>query len=157
MEITLLPIEFNLIQIIANLRGIANRSGGVTNKRVSTNQYQDVEFDGLIGEYAFCKLHNIFLDVIPNVRAGSYDCLYNGWRVDIKATRYHTGQLIGHKDRNEDVDVFVLAIIDNNTVRFPGYALAEELYDVENITTLGKYPQLVFALPQSKLRKFKKQ
>lgn len=155
MEITLLEIEFNLIRIIANLRGIAGRASGVKNKRVSTNHYQDVEYDGLIGEYAFCKINNLFLDIIPMTRKGSYDCLFNGKRIDIKATRYKTGKLIGHQDRNEDVDVFVLAIIDNSTVRFPGYALAEELYETDNLTTLGEYKTPIYAMDQSKLRLFK--
>lgn len=154
MEITLLEIEFNVIQIVANLRGIAGRASGTKNKRVSTNHYQDVEFDGLIGEYAFCKINNLYMDIVPMTRAGSYDCLYNGKRIDIKATRYKTGMLIGNQDRNWDVDIFILAIIDKQTVRFPGFAYAEELYEIENLTTLGEYKTPVYAMPQDKLRKF---
>lgn len=155
MEIKLLPEELNIIQIIANLRGLVNRSNKTTNQKVSENPVQDVEYDGLIGEYAFCKLNNLYLDIVPTSRSGSYDCLFEDYRLDIKATRYKNGVLLGNTKRNPDVDVYVLAIIDDDVVRFPGYALGDELYKEENLTTLGKYDRPVYALDQSRLHKFK--
>ena len=157
MEITLIEAEMNVLRIIANLRGLVARANNITNQRVSENHTQDVEFDGLIGEYAFCKIHNLFLDIVPQPRSGSYDCKFYDQAVDIKATRYKNGVLLGHSKRNPDVDVYVLCIIDGYNVRFPGYALADDLYVDANLTTLGKYDTPVYALDQSKLRKWKNQ
>lgn len=155
MQITLTEQELKTINILSNLRGLVARGANVTNLRVSEEKHQDVDFDGLIGEYAFCKIHNLFLDIVPTPRSGSYDCLFHDQRLDIKSTRYKNGVLLGHTERNPDIDVYVLAIIEGALVRFPGYALAEELYTERNLTTLGRYDKPVYALDQSRLRKFK--
>lgn len=157
MQTQLSDAELNVLRIIANLRGLVARANNLTNLKVSDNQNQDVEFDGLIGEYAFCKMNNLFLDIVPQPRSGSYDCLFHGQRLDIKSTRYKNGVLLGNSNRNPDVDVYVLCIIDGMNVHFPGYALSDELYNEENLTTLGKYDTPVYALDQSKLHKFKTQ
>jgi hypothetical protein len=155
MQTQLSEAELNVLRIIANLRGLVARANNIANLKVSENQNQDVEFDGLIGEYAFCKLHNLFLDIVPQPRSGSYDCLFHDQRLDIKSTRYKNGVLLGSTNRNADIDVYVLCIIDGLNVSFPGYAMAEELYAEENLTTLGRYDNPVYALDQSKLHKFK--
>ena len=54
---------------------------------------------------------------------------------------------------NVDVDVYVLAIIDGNTVNFPGYATKKELINPDNVTDLGFGKG--YALKQNELRSWK--
>lgn len=153
MEILLTETELLTINLLANLRGLGSRIAGVTNMKVSDRENWQVELDGIIGEYAFCKLNNIFLEVSAEPRKGSYDCLYKGFRIDIKTTRVLNGRLLGDKRRNPDIDVYVLAIIDGLTVRFPGYMTSDKLYEESNLIDLGKGN--VYAIQQQQLFKWK--
>ena len=151
--------EMLTINMFANLRAIGSRAWGVKDGKFADKSGSEIDFDGLLGEYAFCRQFNLFYDMMPVPRAGSYDCMYNDKRIDIKSTRYSTGVLIGKEHRNPDVDIFVLAILDlkkhGADVYFPGYALADELYKEKNLTFLkpdDKSP--VYALSQSELIKF---
>ena len=141
MEVILNDKELSVINIISSLRSIVSRHSGIINHKYSNKHTgADIDFDGLVGEYAFCKANNIFLDLTVSVREGSYDCLANGKRVDIKSTRLVDGSLIGKLNRNPDVDVFVLAIIKPQKtqweVLFPGWLTADQLYSPDNLVDL---------------------
>ena len=127
----------NIIRILGELRSSMSRSHGVKNNKVSELADHEIDIDGVMAEFAFCKHHNIFFDPTINPRSSSYDCFYKGKRIDIKSTRRQNGRLIKHIKHNSDVDVFVLAIIKENTVTFPGYCTAKFLYQPENIKKIG--------------------
>jgi len=127
----------NIIRILGELRSSMSRSHGVKNNKVSELADHEIDIDGVMAEFAFCKHHNIFFDPTINPRSSTYDCFYKGKRIDIKSTRRQNGRLIKHIKHNSDVDVFVLAIIKENTVTFPGYCTAKFLYQPENIKKIG--------------------
>lgn len=156
--VTVSETEMLTINMFSGLRSIGARLAGVTDGKFANKTGVDVDFEGMLGEYAFCKHFNLFFDMMPTPRAGSYDCMYNGKRIDIKSTRYDTGVLIGKMQRNPDVDVFILAVLDFKKsgleVRFPGYAMADELYDEKNLTFLKESDvSPVYALSQHELHK----
>lgn len=109
---------------------------------------------GVVGEYAFCKLHNIFFDCAVSPRSGSYDCMYKGARIDIKTTTLPHGQLIAVNKINPDIDVFVLAIVEGNKVSFPGFKSAKMFYRKENLKVLGSASRESYVVPQSELQEW---
>jgi len=136
-SVTLTQEEMNIVRILGELRSSMSRSHGVKNNKVSNLADHEIDIDGVMSELAFCKHHNIYFDPTINPRSSTYDCLYKGKRIDIKSTRHQNGRLIKHIKHNPDVDVFVLAIIKDNTVTFPGYCTANNLYKPENIKKIG--------------------
>lgn len=148
--IQLTEAEMATVQILSNIRTIVARLNNVRDAKMANANGVDIDFDGLIGEYAFCKKYNLFLDITASPRSGTYDCLYNGKRVDIKTTRHKNGRLLCTMKKNDDVDVYVLAIIDGYNVYFPGWAYKDELRKDENIIDLG-YGQ-GYAISQDRLR-----
>ena len=76
-----------------------------------------------------------------------------GKRYDVKATTYKHGRLLSTLKINNDVDIYVLAIVDHNQVDFVGFATATELRQDENLTDLGHGQN--YSLPQDKLRAFR--
>lgn len=78
-----------------------------------------------------------------------------GGKIDVKTTRHRNGRLLSTLKKNDDVDIYVLAIIDKNHVIFPGYALKEELFREENKIELGH--GIGYGMTQDMLRKWKKE
>ena len=156
MKTKLNEVEMMTINMLANLRGIGARIKGVRDAKVSDKNNSEIDFEGLLGEYAFCKMFNLFFEISPMPRSGSYDCIWNGRRIDLKTTTYLDGSLLGNVKRNEDVDVYVLCTIDIQRhgveVCFPGWLYSEELYDSANLTTLRGSP--VYLVKQDKLNAF---
>jgi hypothetical protein len=72
--------------------------------------------------------------------------------VDVKSTRYQSGRLLATLKDNPDVDIYVLAIVEDNRVCFPGYARKSRLCSEENKVNLGR--GVGYALEQSKLSPF---
>lgn len=155
MKITLSEIEVSTISILSSMRTLVARCNNVKDAKMSKLNGIDIDFDGLLAEYAFCKKFNLFLDIVPSPRSGSYDCIYKGKRVDIKSTRHKNGRLITTTKKNEDVDVYVLAIIDNYDVEFIGWCYTAELYNEKNIKDLGYGNG--YCLERDQLRTWKKE
>ena len=150
--ITLSDAEIATIKLIGNLRSVVNRCGNINDPRV-TGDALDIDEQGMIAEYAFCKYWNVFLDTTPTVRSGGYDCILGGKRFDIKSTHYKNGKLLKTLKDNNDVDCYALAIVDGNTVTFPGFAFHIELCQEKNIEDLGHGP--CYAMEQKDLRRWK--
>lgn len=153
MVVELTETEILTLNIIGSLRGIGARAGNIKNLKGSSKDGHVIELEGLVGEYAFCKWKNIFYDIDPSPRSGSFDCTLDGYRMDIKTTRYRTGKLVGGIHKNPDIDIYVLAIYDGLKVWFPGFAFSEELYHPDNLVDLGTGN--VYAMTQDRLTRFK--
>ena len=154
-EVQLTAIEIAVCRSLGNMRTIAARSHAVGDKQMGKQSAVEIDEDGVIGEYAFCKAKNIFFDPSASPRSGSYDCVLMGKRIDIKTTRYEKGRLAVTTKRNPNVDIFVLAIfrVSDNTVIFPGFALADVLYQAENLKDLGHGESYV--MEQDQLNRWK--
>lgn len=137
------------------MRSLTARASNVKDAKVGDLSNIQIDEDGMIGEYAFCKKMNIFPDLIPGPRSGSYDCVFMGKRVDVKSTRRENGRLLSTTKNNDDVDVYVLAIILGNKVRFPGFALKKDLVREQNLTELGH--GIGYAMNQNELKLWKEE
>jgi hypothetical protein len=151
--VTLSDAEYLTVRTLGGMRSLVGRAAGVVDRKVTDISGVSIDEDGMMAEYAFCKHHNIFPDIVPGPRSGSCDCVYKGKRIDIKSTRYKNGRLLATLKDNPDVDLYVLGIIDGNTVTFPGYATKAQLCREENKVDLGR--GVGYALDQDQLTPFR--
>lgn len=149
------PIEDDM-RVLADLMGgfrrLVNNSYGVKDLKIGKQNHVDSDQDGVLAEFIFAKWQNVFPDISIGPRAGSYDMIVKGKKIDIKSTRHIKGKLLSSMHVNPDIDIYVLAIIENDWVSFPGYAYKNELIKQSNIIDLG-YGD-VYGMEQSMLRKF---
>jgi hypothetical protein len=115
MKITLSPRELAMCDMIASMRywqGCGTDSTIIDKRKASRL--------GFTSEYAFSKQFNLHLDIISNLEKDSFDFISkDGATIDIKSTDRKDGNLVVPKLMH---DVYVLAIVDGNTVDLVGYA-----------------------------------
>lgn len=146
--------EMAVVQMLAAMRHGMNRGQSVVNSRVGPQSDYQTDLDGLIAEFAFCRWKNVWPDMSIAPRSGGADCVVDGKTIDVKATRRAEGRLLAVTTKNvQQADIYVLAIVRDNSVTFAGWAFANELIKPENIINLGHGP--TYALDQSRLRVFK--
>lgn len=152
--ITLDAGEMAVANVLAAMRQGINRGSGVNNAKVGPQSDFLTDLDGLVAEIAFCKFKNVCLDMTVQPRSKGADCIVDGRRIDIKATRRSNGRLLAVPSKTtQDTDIFVLAIVDNNVVTFAGWAWAKDLLNDVNLIDLGHGP--TYALDQDNLKPFK--
>lgn len=152
MKIHLNEIEQRLVKYIAKSRFEVNRNNNVTNSRKGGQSDYLTDLDGFGGEFAFCKLFNIYPDLevkVTSQETDQGDCLLNNFKIDVKTTKYKTGKLICALWKNRAVDYYALMVGEFPQYEFKGFAKANDVKKEENIVDLGHGK--VFALPQSKL------
>jgi hypothetical protein len=152
MKIILTDAECLMLKTLGGMRSLVARSAGVKDAKMGDQNGLEADIDGLMGEYAFCKWKNIFPDLVPAPRSGSCDCVFKNQRIDIKTTRYKTGRLLATLKNNQDIDIYVLAILEENIVNFVGWAKKEDLCQQKNIKNLGHGDG--YSLDQNELRSF---
>lgn len=146
--------EMVVVHLLASMRHAMNRSHSVNNSKIGPQSDHQTDLDGLLAEFAFCKWKNLWPDMSISPRSGGADCVVNGRTVDIKSTRRIDGRLLAVTSKNvKHSDIYVLAIIQDNKVTFPGWAFSDELLDESNLIDLGHGP--TYAMSQSRLRPFK--
>jgi len=153
MIVQLREDELSVCQILGRMRSLIARSSNVKDVKVGKQNGMEADVMGMIAEYAFAKQFNTFPDLGLTPRSGSYDGIYGEYRYDIKATSYKSGRLLSTLKINPDVDIYILGIVDFDSVNFVGYALKSELIKEENIKDLGSGKG--YSLDQSQLRAFK--
>jgi hypothetical protein len=136
------------------MRTLVARNNYVNDRKMGNQSGHQIDEDGVIGEFAFCRHFNVFFDLGVSPRSGSFDCILKGKRVDIKTTRYKTGKLLATTKVNPDVDIYVLAILDGYDITFAGWIEKEELISDKNLKDLGR--GLGYSLEQSELKSFYK-
>lgn len=140
MTITLNKQELRLAKFIANQRAEFNKHSGVKEAKVGKQDSSVIEFEGMCGEIAFCKLFNIYPDLRVEVVTqlnDDGDCTYKGKRVDVKTTSYKNGKLLTAPWKKDNVDLYALMIGESPTYEFKGFAHASELKSKDKLQFLG--------------------
>lgn len=137
MKIAITPHERIMLEIIAEKRHSMNRDNNVVDAKVSNLDSLQINIDGIMAEYAVCKRYNVLFDISTQPRSGSYDCIIKRNRIDVKSTRHPKGRLIKTLKSNVDVDIYVLAIVNDHEVELVGWMWSKEFVKPENITDLG--------------------
>ncbi len=152
MKISITPHEREMLTLIARKRHSMNAAAKVTEAKVSNLDGEEITIDGIMGEYAVCKRYNVLFDISTLPRSGSYDCVINGKRIDVKSTRYPNGRLIKTLKPNPDVDLYILAINYTDEVDLIGWMWAKDFVVPEHITDLGYVD--IYCVERKKLNPF---
>ena len=138
MIVQLDDLEADLCDYIGKLMSSIARSNNVHDAKVGSHDGVKADIQGFKAEYAFAKANNLFPDFGLSPRSGSADGVTrDNNRYDIKSTRYKNGNLLSTLKVNHDVDIYILAYVNNNTVEFVGWASKDDLIRRENIKNLG--------------------
>jgi len=138
MKIELNMREVGLCEFVGKQRSIIARSNGVVDAQVGAHDGVKADIQGFKAEYAFAKHANLFPDFGLSPRSGSYDGItHQGSRYDIKSTHHKNGNLLSTLKVNPDIDIYVLAVVQDNIVDLIGWAKKEDLIKPENILDLG--------------------
>ena len=154
MIVTLQPDEIQICQMIGRMRSLIARGNGVRDAKMGDQDGSEADVMGFMAEYGFAKKMNCFPDLGLTPRSGSADGkMKSGKRYDVKSSDHRKARLLSTKKVNPDVDIYVLCVVNGNTLDFKGWASKEDLIKEENEIDLGHGPG--YALDQDKLRKFK--
>ena len=138
MKINLDKHELELCEYIGKKRSAIARSNNVFDAKIGDQNGVEADIQGFKAEYAFAKCINVFPDFGLSPRSGSYDGItHKQARYDIKSTKYKTGNLLTTLKVNPDVDIYILAYVNDNLVCFIGWAHKMKLIKNENIKDLG--------------------
>jgi len=153
MQLTLNPDEIQICQLIGRMRSLIARSNGVKDAKIGNQDGADADVIGMMAEYGFAKLMNVFPDLGLSPRSGSADgVMPSGNRYDIKASKHPHARLLSTLKANPDVDVYVLCVVDAPSLDYVGWAWKQDLIKAENIVNLGHGEG--YALDQDKLKQF---
>lgn len=135
-----------VIYTTAALRSAVSAAAGAQCPKLLPDQ-TTADVIGFAAEYAWAKEHNTFPDMTFISRKKGFDNLTYNKRIDIKASDKLKARLVnGLAQKNPDVDILVLAIVQIPTVRFVGWCYVEEIRRPEHLMDFG-YGQ-VYALEQ---------
>jgi len=138
------PSESAIALTLAVMRNTTARVNNVADKQM-----------GKQDPMAFGKQFNLYPDLSVYPRKGGADLItHQGLKIDIKATRYKSGRLLIHIDKDvQEVDIYVLGVVDGDSVDFVGYIKSKEAIQPQNLKDLGHGSGYV--IEQSNLKKFK--
>jgi hypothetical protein len=143
--------EQRIARWLAQSRYQANRRAGIENRRIGPQSDEDTDLDGIGAEMAAAKALNVYPDLSTEPRAGGHDLIANGKRVDVKATRYKSGHLLAAVAKSASAaDVYMLAVGEFPEYELVGWAYADDLLSIDNLTDLGHGQ--TYAMAQHQLR-----
>lgn len=138
VRVTLTDTEVRICRWLAAQRFAAARKAGVQDAQMGPQSSEQTDLDGIAGEFAFCKVANVWPDMTIGARRGGHDAFLNGMSVDVKTTRCPTGHLLATiKKSTTASDVYVLVIGTVPEFRIAGWASAAKLLHPENIADFG--------------------
>lgn len=152
MLVKLSESELYVIKWLASQRSSLARQNNIGDAKIGPQSSEQIDIDGLIGEFAFSKLFNLW----PDMEVGHkplYDVKCSLGGVDVKTTRYPKGRLLASlKKQSIPANWYALMWLeDDSTAHFIGAAQASDLFQRENIINLGHGPG--YALDQFELVK----
>lgn len=149
------PSESAIALTLAVMRNTTARVNNVADKQMGKQDPIQIDRDGILAEMAFGKQFNLYPDLSVYPRKGGADLItHQGLKIDIKATRYKSGRLLIHIDKDvQEVDIYVLGVVDGDSVDFVGYIKSKEAIQPQNLKDLGHGSGYV--IEQSNLKKFK--
>ena len=152
--ITLNDGDLMLARQIALMRTGLNRANQVKLTQIGNANTWDNEILGVLGEIAFGKRFNLYLDLTFNVRKGGSDFIAkDGQTTDVKTTTLDTGRLMvpaWKKDPSKKSDLYVLITGTFPTFKMRGYATHEQVF----ANPINDVPMPCFGLNQDKLTPF---
>jgi len=156
-EIILNENEQRLAKFLATARSVTSRENNVKDLRVGNDSSEDIDLEGMAAEIAYCKLMNIYVDMVTDPpEMPSFDCISRlGVRVDVKSTKYRNGHLIATLRKvKKPPDKYVLVVGEFPSYSIVGEVWAEDLLLEGNLKDFG-YGNC-YAVTQSELEPINK-
>ena len=155
-RIVLTHNEQRICKYIARERYEFARKHNYKNKIPKKNGYSLTDLNGYGGEFAFCKLFNLYPDLSTELHKDSvYDCtMYEDWKIDVKTTHYERGHLcVGEWiKRKEGLDAFALMVGKFPQYQFKGFISKERGTSSKYLKDKGM--GLAYFIPQHDLMEF---
>jgi hypothetical protein len=140
-KVTLNKWEVRICTWLSKNRYESARKGGVTDAQMGPQASEETDRIGICGEFAFCKVFNLYPDMTIGPRKGGVDAWINGMAIDVKTTTCAHGRLLATtKKADRACDVYALVIGEPPTFTMAGWAHSYELLRAENLVNLGYGP-----------------
>lgn len=136
--------EIKVSEVVGKARFDRNRNSGNFNAKRGDQSNMITDVDGVAAEIAYCKMVNVSPDLVTEIEKPNYwDCIVNGYKVDVKQTGYSGGRLslATRKIKDGICDFYVLitgSIFKSKNFVFRGYMHRYELIKDERVGTLRK-------------------
>lgn len=138
MKITLDKYEQEIVRSLALARHNNNIDRGSRSYKMGNGDDLLINLEGIGGEFAFCKLKNIYPDMTID-HPIPYDCYHNqlGF-IDVKSTKKPNGMLlVGTWKYRAIPDYYALMVGEFPTYEFVGYFPGSEVFKPYNLVNLG--------------------
>jgi hypothetical protein len=150
MQITLDLHEQDIVRGIALARHKYNIDRGSRSYKMGGGDDLLINLEGTGGEFAFCKLKNIYPDMTID-HPIPFDCFHNehGF-IDVKTTKKPNGMLLVGVWKSRAIpSYYALMVGEFPNYEFKGYFRGEEVFNDENLVDLGHGP--TYGIEQNRL------
>jgi hypothetical protein len=150
MQITLDNYEQEIVRGIALARHNNNIDRGSKSYKMGGGDDLLINLEGTGGEFAFCKLKNIYPDMTID-HPIPYDCFHNehGF-IDVKTTNKPNGMLLVGVWKSRAIpSYYALMVGEFPNYEFKGYFPGAEVFNDENLVDLGHGP--TYGIKQNRL------
>jgi hypothetical protein len=151
MQITLDSYEIKIVTEIAMDRQKNNIDRGSRSFKMGGGDDLLINIEGTGGEFAFCKLKNIYPDMTID-HPIPFDCYINGHGyIDVKTTKKTNGMLLVGVWKSRSIpDYYALMVGEFPNYEFKGFFPGEEVFKPENLVDLGHGP--TYGISQDRLK-----
>ena len=151
MQITLDTYERRIVTEIAMERQKINIDRGSRDFKMGNGDDLLINIEGTGGEFAFCKLQNIYPDMTID-HPISFDCYIKGHGyVDVKTTKKLDGMLLVGVWKSRAIpDYYALMVGEFPTYEFKGFFPGGDVFHRENLIDLGHGP--TYGISQDRLK-----
>lgn len=150
MQITLDNHEQQIVREIALTRHKNNIDRGSRSYKMGGGDDLLINLEGTAGEFAFCKLQNIYPDMTVD-HPIPFDCYHRIFGfIDVKTTKKPNGMLLVGTWKSRSIpNHYALMVGEFPTYEFKGFFLGEEVFKPENLVDLGHGD--TYGIPQDRL------
>lgn len=153
MQVLMDESECRIALHLAKCRNSVCRSNNIVDKQMGDQDAIQIDYDGMLAELAVAKQFNVYPDLSISPRHGGADLTLRGLKADVKASRYKKAHLCIHKDKDpKAVDMYILTIVDGQSVEIVGFIESKDAIRDENLGDLGHGEGYV--IPQERLSRF---
>lgn len=150
MKVTLNYQEQVIVKEIAKARHLQNIDRGSRSYKMGGGDDLQINLEGTGGEFAFCKLKNIYPDMSIE-QPMKFDCFLNEFGfIDVKTTKKLDGMLLVGLWKNRSIPhYYALMVGSMPTYEFKGFFPGEDVFNPANIIDLGHGP--TYGISQNRL------
>ena len=142
-KVTLSEVEQGIVEQLAKQKHQDARDAHVKNARRGPQSDYETDLEGVAGEFAFCKLFNLYpriTNIVQSADTDSYDATMGHFTVDVKTTKYETGHLVASPKKGTAAmtpDFYALMVGSFPTYSFRGFMTSAELLRDARLQDMG--------------------